>query len=220
MPKTYTPTARTTPTRSRGRASYDAALVHAVLDEALTCTVAFVVDGRPAALLTIHARVGETVYLHASTGAHLARLAGGADSGVDVCVTVTLLDGLVLARSAMHHSMNYRSVVAFGTARRVTDEAEARGALAAVVDHVVRGRSAECRPPDRKELAATTVLALDLGEVSVKVRTGGVSDDPEDLALPHWAGVVPLRTAAGDPLPEPDLAPDTPVPANVATYRR
>jgi nitroimidazol reductase NimA-like FMN-containing flavoprotein (pyridoxamine 5'-phosphate oxidase superfamily) len=137
-------------------------------------------------------------------------------SGMPVCVTVTLIDGLVLARSAMHHSLNYRSVVAVGIARVVDDLDEKRRALHALLDHIRPGRADDCRPPDARELAATSVLALDLVEVSAKVRDGGVADDAEDLALPHWAGVVPLTVAAGTPEPAGDLDPDTQLPSYLA----
>jgi hypothetical protein len=133
---------------------------------------------------------------------------------------MTLLDGLVLARSAFHHSVNYRSVVVHGRARLVTGAAEKEAALTALVDHVMPGRSADSRPPSRKELAATSVLRLALDEVSAKVRTGGVADEPEDLALPHWAGVVPLALRAGEPVPDPGLAPGTPLPAYLASSGR
>jgi nitroimidazol reductase NimA-like FMN-containing flavoprotein (pyridoxamine 5'-phosphate oxidase superfamily) len=215
---TYPASPRTEPTRLRDRVGYDRATVHAVLDEAVVCHVGFVVDGRPVVLPQLHARVGDRLYLHGSTGARGLRLA--TDGGLDVCVTVTLVDGLVLARSAFHHSINYRSVVALGTATVVTDPAEKSAALDALVDAVVPGRSAGSRAPDRRELAATTVLVLPLEEVSVKVRTGPPSDDDEDLGLPHWAGVLPLRTVAGPPEPAPDLAEGIDVPAHVADWTR
>jgi nitroimidazol reductase NimA-like FMN-containing flavoprotein (pyridoxamine 5'-phosphate oxidase superfamily) len=181
------------------RARYDRELVHAVLDEAPICHLGFVVDGAPVVLPTIHARLGERLFLHGSTGARALRAAAG--DGLPVCATVTLLDGLVLAKSAFHHSMNYRSVVVHGTARQVRDEDEKRRALHAIVDHIVPGRTADCRPPSRRELAATAVLALDLDEVSAKVRTGGPVDEPEDLQLPYWSGVVPVRLQKDDPVP-------------------
>lgn len=207
--ETYQKTARTTPRRLGERASYDADLVHAVLDEAYVCHLGFVVDGEPRVLPTLHARVGDTVYLHGSTGSR--PLLAARDGGLPVCVTVTLLDGLVLARSQFHHSANYRSVVAHGTARLVTDPQERDTAFAALVDKVAPGRAADSRPPNAKEQAQTTVLALPLREVSAKVRTGGVSDDAPDLVLSHWAGVVPLKLVAGTPEPAPDVR--VPVPA-------
>ena len=215
---TYPAGPRTQPTRLRERVGYDRATVHAVLDEAVICHVGFVVDGRPVVLPQLHARVGERLYLHGSTGARGLRMAG--DGGLDVCVTVTLVDGLVLARSAFHHSVNYRSVVALGTATVVTDPAEKSAALDALVDAVVPGRSAGSRRADRRELAATTVLALPLEEVSVKVRTGPPVDDEEDHDLPHWAGVLPLRSVPGTPEPAPDLAAGKAVPAHVSDWSR
>lgn len=213
-PMDYEPTSHTTPTRYRERARYDRDTVHRILDEALICHLGYLGDGRPVVLPTTHARVGETLYIHGSTGSGpmlAAKLAG-----LPVCVTTTLVDGLVLARSAMHHSLNYRSVVVMGTARVVDDPGEKRRAFDALLDHVRPGRAADCRPPNARELAATAVLALDLVEVSAKVRDGGVADDPEDIALPHWAGVVPLRLVAEPPQPAPDLEPVTPLPDYLA----
>ncbi|MGA5898761.1 pyridoxamine 5'-phosphate oxidase family protein [Streptomyces venetus] len=208
----YTPTDRTVPTRSADRAAYDRDLVHAILDEAYVCHLGFVRDGAPVVLPTLYARVGERLYVHGSTGSRPLRAAGQADPGLPVCLTVTHVDGLVLARSAFHHSINYRSVVVHGVAHDVTDPEEKRRALDALVDHVVPGRAADSRPANRKELAATAVIRLDLDEVSAKLRTGGVNDEPEDLALPHWAGVVPVRKTYGTPLPDPDLAAGTELP--------
>jgi nitroimidazol reductase NimA-like FMN-containing flavoprotein (pyridoxamine 5'-phosphate oxidase superfamily) len=208
----YTPTDRTVPTRSPDRASYDRELVHAILDEAYVCHLGFVRDGAPVVLPTLYARVGERLYVHGSTGSRPLRAAGQTDPGLAVCLTVTHVDGLVLARSAFHHSINYRSVVVHGVAHDVTDPEEKRQALDALVDHVVPGRSADSRPADKKELAATAVIRLDLDEVSAKLRTGGVNDEPEDLALPHWAGVVPVRRTYGTPVPDPGLAPGTELP--------
>ncbi|OZV79297.1 GNAT family N-acetyltransferase [Micromonospora echinospora] len=212
----YTPTARTTPHRSRERMSYDRAAAHAVLDEAYHCTLGFVVDGEPRLLPTLHVRVGDTLYLHGSTGSRPLLAARGPD-GLPVCVGVTLLDGLVYARSQFHHSANYRSVVAHGVARLVTDAGERSTMLTALMEKVGAGRSAESRPPSRKELAETAVLALPLREVSVRSRTGGVRDDPADLALPYWAGVVPLRLTPG--LAEPDAGVTAPVPAYLRPSR-
>jgi uncharacterized protein len=208
----YLPTDRTIPTRSAERASYDKDLVHAILDEGYVCHLGFVRDGAPVVLPTLYGRVGETLYVHGSTGSRPLRMTGQADPGLAVCLTVTHVDGLVLARSAFHHSINYRSVVVHGIAHDVTDPQERRTALDALVDHVVPGRAADSRPADKKELAATAVIRLDLNEVSAKTRTGGVNDEPEDLALPHWAGVLPLHKGYGTPLPEADLAPGTELP--------
>ncbi|MEU1791853.1 pyridoxamine 5'-phosphate oxidase family protein [Streptomyces sparsogenes] len=213
-PDAYQPTDRTVPTRSRERASYDRELVHSILDEGCVCHLGFVRDGAPVVLPTLYGRVGERLYVHGSTGSRPLRMAGGAeDPGLPVCLTVTHVDGLVLARSAFHHSINYRSVVVHGTARQVTDPVERAAALDALVDHVVPGRAADSRPANAKELAATAVLRLDLAEVSAKVRSGGPHDEPEDLALPYWSGVLPVARTYGTPVPADDLGPDTPVPA-------
>lgn len=219
------PTARTTVRRKPERARYDAAVVHAILDEALICHVGFVADGQPVTdgqpyvIPTIHARHGETVYLHGSPASRMLRTL---KDGVDVCVTATLVDGLVLARSAFHHSLNYRSAVILGHARLVTDATEKRAALEALVDHVAAGRSREARPPTEVELRATLVLALALEEASAKVRTGPPVDDEEDLTLPIWAGVLPLATVAGEPEDDPllDLAAGAPRPSDVVTRWR
>ncbi|GAA0927687.1 pyridoxamine 5'-phosphate oxidase family protein [Streptomyces thermoalcalitolerans] len=212
----YTPTERTVPTRSAHRASYDRELVHAILDEGCVCHLGYIRDGAPVVLPTLYGRVGERLYVHGSTGSRPLRMAGQADPGLPVCLTVTHVDGLVLARSAFHHSVNYRSVVVHGVARRVTDPEEKRAALDALVDQVVPGRSADSRPANAKELAATAVLRLDLDEVSAKVRTGGVNDEPEDLSLPHWAGVIPVRRQYGTPLADAALSPGIGLPDYLA----
>jgi len=173
-------------------------------------------DG-PVVIPMLYGRDGDRLLLHGSTASRLMR--GGA-KGLDMCVTVTLVDGLVLARSAFHHSMNYRSVVVFGQATPVTDLAERRAALDLLVDHIVPGRGADVRPPSDKELRSTLVLALPLDECSVKLRTGPPIDDEEDLDRFTWAGVVPLTTVPGAPVPDPDLRNDPPVPAYASGYRR
>jgi RimJ/RimL family protein N-acetyltransferase/nitroimidazol reductase NimA-like FMN-containing flavoprotein (pyridoxamine 5'-phosphate oxidase superfamily) len=215
MSDLYTCTARTTATRYRDRMSYERGAAHAILDEAYDCAVAFVVDGEPRVLPTLQVRVGEKLYLHGSSGGRIGL--SGRDGGVRVCVSVTLLDGLVYGRSQFHHSANYRSVVAMGVARLVTDPAEKGMAMTALVDKVGAGRSSDSRPPTRQELAQTSVLALDLDEVSVRSRAGGVKDDPDDLSLPHWAGVVPLRRVAGPP--ETDMGVGTAPPAYLPVHR-
>ncbi|NUP20512.1 MAG: pyridoxamine 5'-phosphate oxidase family protein [Streptomyces sp.] len=217
-PTAYTPTDRTVPTRSADRATYDKELVHAILDEAYVCHLGFVRDGAPVVLPTLFGRVGETLYVHGSTGSRPLRMTGQADPGLPVCLTVTHVDALILARSAFHHSINYRSVVVHGMAYDVTDPEEKRVALDALVDHVVPGRAADSRPANRKELAATAVIRLDLNEVSAKLRTGGVNDEPEDLALPYWAGVVPLRKGYEAPVGDPDLAPGTLLPDYLGAF--
>ncbi|MER5794852.1 pyridoxamine 5'-phosphate oxidase family protein [Streptomyces sp. NPDC001980] len=217
QPAAYAKTDRTVPTRSAERASYDRELVHAILDEGYLCHLGFVRDGAPVVLPTLYGRVGEVLYLHGSTGSRPLRMTGQADPGLTVCVTVTHVDGLVLARSAFHHSVNYRSVVVHGIARQVTDPEEKARALDALVDHVVPGRAADSRPGNKKELAATAVIRLDLNEVSAKTRTGGANDEPEDMDLPHWAGVLPLRKGYEAPVANGDLAADVPVPQYLKT---
>ncbi|MFC4145381.1 bifunctional pyridoxamine 5'-phosphate oxidase family protein/GNAT family N-acetyltransferase [Micromonospora mangrovi] len=212
----YPRTERTTATRTRDRMSYDETAAHAVLDEAYHCALGFTVDGEPRVLPTLHVRVGDTLYLHGSTGSR-PLLAARGDAGLPVCVTVTLLDGLVYGRSQFHHSANYRSVVAHGTAHLVTDEREKTAAMTALVEKAATGRAADSRPPSRRELAETAVLALPLREVSVRARTGGVRDEPADLDLPYWAGVVPLRLTAG--APEPDAGVAAQVPAYLRAAR-
>jgi nitroimidazol reductase NimA-like FMN-containing flavoprotein (pyridoxamine 5'-phosphate oxidase superfamily) len=212
----YRATERTVPTRSAERASYNPGLVHAILDDAYLCHLGFIRDGVPVVLPTLYARVGTRLYVHGSTGSRPLR--GAKDPGLAVCLTVTHLDGIVLARSAFHHSINYRSVVVHGTAREVTDPAERAEALDAIVDHIVPGRADDSRRANAKELAATAVVRLDLDEVSAKVRTGGPNDDPEDLALPYWSGVLPVTRSYGTPIPADDLTPSTPLPGYLSAH--
>ncbi len=212
---TYHRTERTCVRRLPERASYDRATVHAILDEGFLCHVAFVVDGQPYSLPTGYARVGDTLYLHGSTGSRL-----GMRPDMDVCVTVTLLDGLVLARAAFHHSMNYRSVMVLGRTRLVADPGEKDAALSALVERIVPGRGVDVRPADAKELAATAVLAVPLEEASAKVRSGDPVDDEEDYDLPIWAGVLPLTLAPGAPVPDSRLNETIAVPAHVAAWQR
>ncbi|MEE1736705.1 pyridoxamine 5'-phosphate oxidase family protein [Streptomyces sp. BE147] len=214
----YVPTERTVPTRSRDRASYDRKLVHSILDAAYLCHLGFVRDGAPVVLPTLFGRVGERLYVHGSTGSRPLRAAGASDPGLPVCLTVTHVDALVLARSAFHHSMNYRSVVVHGVAVAVTDPEERRIALDAIVEQAVPGRSSDTRPADAKELAATAVIRLDLDEVSAKIRTGGPNDEPADVGLPHWAGVVPLTRGYGAPVPAHDLDPAIAVPDYLSAH--
>jgi uncharacterized protein len=211
----YQPTQRTSLRRLPERARYDAETVHSILDEGFICHVALVVDGQPYALPTGYARIGETLYLHGSTGSRL-----GLRPGMDVCVTVTLLDGIVLARSAFHHSFQYRSVMVLGRTQLVTDPSEKDAALEALVEHFVPGRTADARAGTRREVAATAVLAVPLEEVSAKVRTGDPKDDEEDYALPVWAGILPLAIVPGDPVPDSRLDPGIAVPAYVKDWHR
>jgi uncharacterized protein len=212
---TYRPTQRTSLRRLPERARYDPETVHSILNEGFICHVAFVVDGQPYALPTGYARIGETLYLHGSTGSRL-----GLRPGMDVCVTVTLLDGIVLARSAFHHSFQYRSVMVLGRTELVTDPAEKDAALTALVEHFMPGRSADARAGSSRELAATAVLAVPLEEVSAKVRTGDPKDDDEDYALPVWAGILPLAIVPGEPIPDSRLDPTVPMPSYVTEWKR
>ena len=212
---TYRPTQRTSLRRLPERARYDPETVHSILDEGSICHVAFVVDGQPYALPTGYARMGERLYLHGSTGSRL-----GLRPGMDVCVTVTLLDGIVLARSAFHHSFQYRSVMVLGRTELVTDPAEKDAALTALVEHFMPGRSADARAGSRRELAATAVLAVPLEEVSAKVRTGDPKDDEEDYGLPVWAGILPLAIQPGEPIPDSRLDPTVPMPSYVREWKR
>ena len=206
------PTDRSTVRRGAERARTDRAELHAVLDAGLVGHLGVVLGGAPVVLPTGYGRRGDTLYLHGSTGAATLRAAA---TGVPVCFTVTLLDGVVYARSAFHHSMNYRCAVVHGVARPVTDPEERLLGLEALTEHLAPGSWAATRRPDRKELAATALLALDLTEASLKVRTGPPGDDERDLAAPVWAGVLPLRTVVGEPEACPLLPPGAPVPAHV-----
>jgi nitroimidazol reductase NimA-like FMN-containing flavoprotein (pyridoxamine 5'-phosphate oxidase superfamily) len=192
-------TDRTAVRRLAARGRFDRATADAILDEAYIAHVGFVADDGPRVLPMTYGRDGDVLYLHGAVGNAMLR----ASAGAPVCVTVTLLDGLVLARSAFHHSMNYRSVVLLGEASLVDDDAEKERAFDVIVDHVLRGRSAEARPANASELRSTLVLRLDIDEGSAKVRTGGPVDDDEDLDLEVWAGVVPLSTVAGEPVQDP-----------------
>ena len=206
-------TDRTRIKRLPERGNYDPAVIHAILDEALICHVGFVVEERPVVIPTIHARVGDHLYFHGSPAAGMLRTLRG---GVEACVTVTLLDGLVLARSAFHHSMNYRSVVVFGKAEEVVDREEKLRVLERLVEHVCRGRSADARGPNERELKQTLVLRIPIAEASAKIRTGPPKDDEEDYALPIWAGVLQLALTPGQPVADNE----EPVPDYVMKYRR
>lgn len=211
----YARTPRTTPTRYKDRATWEQDAIHAILDSTYLCHLGFVADGAPVVLPTIFARVGDRLYIHGSTGSRPLRGAKG-DQGLPVCVTVTLVDALVLTKSAFNHSINFRSVVAHGTAHQVTDPAELSVALDALVDQTVPGRSAEVRPANAKELAATAVVRLDLDEVSAKTRADGADDDEADLDLPYWAGLVPVATVYGTPVP--DASTTVPLPAHLRDF--
>jgi hypothetical protein len=213
----FTPTERTQVHRLPKRGVYDREAVYRILDEGLVCHIGFVAEGRPVVIPTGYGRQGDTLYIHGSTASRMFRALG---KGADVCVTITLVDGLVLARSAFHHSMNYRSVVIFGRAREVEDPARKVEALRAFTEHVAPGRWAEIRQPSAKELQATTVLTLQLEEVSAKVRTGPPLDDEEDYVWPVWAGVLPLNITTGQPVPDARLPQGIAVPEYVLRYSR
>jgi nitroimidazol reductase NimA-like FMN-containing flavoprotein (pyridoxamine 5'-phosphate oxidase superfamily) len=212
------PTARTQVHRLPERARYDRETIDRILDEALICHVAWTDgDGRARVLPTIQARVDDTLYLHGSRAARAWRAVAG---GAEVCVAATIVDGLVLARSAFHHSMNYRSAILYGRAREVTDPEELLTAARAITRHVLPGREDEARMPTSDEFRQTILFAIPIDEASAKVRTGPPKDDEPDLALPLWAGVLPLVTRPGTPDPSPDLLEGIVVPGYVADARR
>ncbi len=210
-------TPRTKLMRLPKRAVYDRDQIYSILDEAFLCHVGYLVEGKPCVIPTAYGRNGDTLYLHGSAASRMLRTAAGA---VDVCVSVTLLDGLVLARSAFHHSMNYRSVVIFGSAHPVTGPDEKMAALRVLTDHIIPGRWDQVRIPNEKELKQTLVLALPLEEASAKVRTGDPIDDEEDYALPIWAGVLPLTTTAGSLTADARVQAGIEPPSNLKNYRR
>ena len=210
-------TTRTTLKRLPKRGHYEHDTVYGILDEGFICHVGFVVDGNPVVIPTGYARVDDKLYVHGSQASRMLRTLA---EGIDACVTVTIVDGLVLARSAFHHSINYRSVVVFGRAQVVTDSEEKLAALFAFSEHVIRGRWNEVREPTEAELKQTTVLCLPLREASAKIRTGPPIDDEEDYDLPVWAGVLPLRLAAGEPVKDPRLNECVAVPEYLRDYQR
>jgi nitroimidazol reductase NimA-like FMN-containing flavoprotein (pyridoxamine 5'-phosphate oxidase superfamily) len=213
----FPPTERTMLKRLPKRGVYDREIVYGILDEGFVCHVGFAVDGQPFVIPTGYARVEDQLYIHGSQVSRMLRTLAG---GIDVCVTVTLVDGLVLARSAFHHSINYRSVVIFGNATLVEDRAAKLAALFAFSEHVIRGRWDDVRKPTEQELKATTVLSLSLAEASAKVRSGPPIDDEEDYALDVWAGVLPLKTFASAPINDPRLREDIEPPAYTLNYSR
>ena len=207
-------TERATVRRLAERGEYGQDTINQILDEALICHLAFESDHGPVAIPTIHARLGSVLYLHGSPASRMMRTT----AGDQVCVTATIVDGIVAARSAFHHSLNYRSVMVFGVPRVVTDPAERTAAFAAITNHVLPGRWDEARKPNEKEDKGTRLLALDIDEASAKVRTGPPGDDIEDMGSGIWAGVIPLSIAPGNPLPAPDLRADIPVSPSVVRY--
>jgi nitroimidazol reductase NimA-like FMN-containing flavoprotein (pyridoxamine 5'-phosphate oxidase superfamily) len=210
-------TERTKLKRLPKRGHFDRETVYGILDEGFICHVGFAPQGQPFVIPTGYARVEDMLYVHGSQASRMLRTLSG---GIDACVTVTIVDGLVLARSAFHHSMNYRSVVIFGRARIVEDREEKMAALVALSEHIVRGRWADVREPNEEEFIKTTVLELPLVEASAKIRTGPPLDDEEDYALPIWAGVIPLSLQAGEPINDPRLPDGIEVPEYALNYRR
>lgn len=217
MSEIFSPTARTRVVREPHRGVYDRETAYKILDEGFICHVGFVADGQPFVIPTGYGRAGDNLYIHGSAASRMLR---NLDQGVAVCVTVTLLDGLVLARSIFNHSMNYRSVVVLGTAVAVEDPQEKLEALRRLSEHILPGRWEESRQPNPKELKATLVMRLPINEFSAKVRQGPPIDDEEDYAFPTWAGVIPLEMVAGKPIDDPTLEPGRTVPEYVKDYSR
>jgi nitroimidazol reductase NimA-like FMN-containing flavoprotein (pyridoxamine 5'-phosphate oxidase superfamily) len=210
-------TDRTRLVREAHRAVYDRETIYKILDEALVCHVGFAPEGQPFVIPTMYARVGDALYFHGSAA---SRMLHGLSSGLPACVTVTLADGLVLARSVFNHSMNYRSVVALGHATLIDGPEEKLEALRALTEKLIPGRWNDARQPNEKELKATSILKLPLKEVSAKVRTGDVEDDAEDYALPIWAGVIPVRLVAEAPIRDERCDPSIATPGYAANYKR
>ena len=217
MSQVPVPTPRTRVVREPDRGVYDREAVYRILDEAFICHVGFIVDGQPFVIPTSYGRSGDNLYIHGSAASRMLR---NLDKGIPVCVTVTLLDGLVLARSIFNHSMNYRSVVVLGTATQVDNPAEKLEALRSLSEHILPGRWAESRQPNERELKATSVLRLPISEFSAKVRQGPPIDDEEDYAFRTWAGVIPLRTVAEAPIPDEHGGAVVPIPAYAIAYSR
>jgi uncharacterized protein len=217
MSQTHQPTTRTRVVREPDRAVYDRDAAYKILDEAFICHVGFVMDGQPFVIPTSFGRHGDALYIHGSAASRMLRQV---KEGVPVCVTVTLLDGLVLARSIFNHSMNYRSVVVLGKATLVDEPAEKLEALRRLSEHVIPGRWAESRQPNERELKATSILRLPIEEFSAKVRKGPVVDDEVDYSFPTWAGIVPLETTVGTPIDDTRLLPGQSVPAYARNYKR
>jgi len=211
------PTERTTLKRIAMRGCYERATIHAILDEGLVCHVSFVLGGKPASVPMAYARIGDRLYLHGSTANRMMR---ALRDGSEACVTVTLLDGLVLARSAFHHSVNFRCVVLYAQASEVTDPVEKMAALEATIEHIARGRWEDVRKPSREELLRTMILSMPIVEASAKIRTDGPLDEQADYGLPIWAGTIPLTSVAGAPIDDPLEPERRPVPVYASAYRR
>ena len=210
-------TQRTTLKRLPKRGSHERDVINQILDEGFICHIGFAIDGQPFVIPTGYARAGDKLFIH---GSQASRMLRALKEGIDACVTVTLIDGLVLARSAFHHSMNYRSVVVFGRAALIEDRQEKLAALYALSEHMIPGRWKNVRVPSEVELQQTTVLSLPIDEASAKIRTGPPLDDEEDYAMNVWAGVLPMRLAVGSPIADPRLPPNVEVPHYVIEYER
>jgi nitroimidazol reductase NimA-like FMN-containing flavoprotein (pyridoxamine 5'-phosphate oxidase superfamily) len=217
MPDTLPASDRTRLVREANRAVYDRQAIYKILDEGLVCHVGFAIEGQPFVIPTMYARAGDAIYFHGSAASRMLR---GLSAGLPVCITVTLADGLVLARSVFNHSMNYRSVVALGQATLIDDPPEKLRALQVLTEKLIPGRWNDARQPNERELKATSILKLTLTEVSAKVRSGPAEDDAEDCALSVWAGVIPLRLVAEPPLPDDRCDPAIPTPAYASNYKR
>jgi nitroimidazol reductase NimA-like FMN-containing flavoprotein (pyridoxamine 5'-phosphate oxidase superfamily) len=215
LPETFSPTERTRVVREPHRGSFDRETIYKILDEGFVCHVGFTVAGQPYVIPTMFARVDDALYFHGSAASRMLR---GVSGGLAVCITVTLIDGLVLARSVFNHSMNYRSVVALGKATLVDAAEEKLAALRAFTEKILPGRWSDARQPNEKELKATSILRLPLSEVSAKMRTGDVQDDEPDYALPVWAGVLPLRLTASEAIRDSRCDPALAVPPSVANF--
>jgi uncharacterized protein len=217
VPETFSPTERTRVVREPHRGAYDRETIYKILDEGFVCHVGFTADAQPYVIPTMYARVGDAIYFHGSAASRMLR---GVSAGLPVCVTVTLVDGLVLARSVFNHSMNYRSVVVLGKASLVEQPGEKLEALHAFTEKILPGRWNEARQPNEKDLKATSILRLSLTEVSAKMRIGPVEDDPDDYAVPVWAGLIPLHLRAEAPIRDQRCDPAIPVPGYAAKFTR
>lgn len=217
MPESFTPTERTRVVREPHRGAYDRETIYKILDEGFVCHVGFSVDAQPYVIPTMFARIDDAIYFHGSAASRTLR---GVSAGISVCITVTLIDGLVLARSIFNHSMNYRSVVALGKATVVDDPAEKLQALRTFSEKIMKGRWNDARQPNEQELKATSVLRLPIEEVSAKIRSGPAEDDAPDRELPIWAGIIPMQLVAGAPIRDEKCDPAIPLPAYAAHYQR
>jgi nitroimidazol reductase NimA-like FMN-containing flavoprotein (pyridoxamine 5'-phosphate oxidase superfamily) len=217
VPESFTPTERTRVVREPHRGAYDRETIYKILDEGFVCHVGFATEGQPFVIPTMFARLNDAIYFHGSAASRTLR---GASEGIPVCITVTLIDGLVLARSIFNHSMNYRSVVALGKATLVDDAEEKLAALRAFSEKILKGRWNDARRPNEQELKATSILRLPLEEVSAKIRSGPVEDDAPDRELPIWAGIIPMQLVAGAPIRDEKCDPAIPLPAYAAKYQR